>query len=149
MAQKAEEYGSHDKTFKAPGNGTIRVVDSSGTTLMEQLVEEGDIFRMCQTKDEPIQDWVKLGVTRARLTGSPSIFWLDPNRAHDAELIKKVDKYLPAHDTTGLEIRTMTTVDAIRYSMERARAGQDTISVTGNVLRDYLCLLYTSPSPRD
>lgn len=142
MAQKAEEYGSHDKTFKAPGNGTIRVVDSAGTTLMEQLVEEGDIFRMCQTKDEPIQDWVKLGVTRARLTGSPSIFWLDPNRAHDAELIKKVDKYLPAHDTTGLEIRTMTTVDAIRYSMERARAGQDTISVTGNVLRDYLTDLF-------
>ena len=142
MAQKAEEYGSHDKTFKAPGNGTIRVVDSAGTTLMEQLVEEGDIFRMCQTKDEPIQDWVKLGVTRARLTGSPSIFWLDPNRAHDAELIKKVDKYLPGHDTTGLEIRTMTTVDAIRYSMERARAGQDTISVTGNVLRDYLTDLF-------
>ncbi|GIS81892.1 MAG: hypothetical protein CM1200mP15_05240 [Dehalococcoidia bacterium] len=103
MAQKAEEYGSHDKTFKAPGNGTIRVVDSAGTTLMEQLVEEGDIFRMCQTKDEPIQDWVKLGVTRARLTGSPSIFWLDPNRAHDAELIKKVDKYLPGprHNWTG------------------------------------------------
>ena len=142
MAQKAEEYGSHDKTFKAPGNGTIRVVDSAGTTLMEQLVEEGDIFRMCQTKDEPIQDWVKLGVTRARLTGSPSIFWLDPNRAHDAELTTKVDKYLPAHDTTGLEIRTMTTVDAIRYSMERARAGQDTISVTGNVLRDYLTDLF-------
>ena len=142
MAQKAEEYGSHDKTFKAPGNGSIRVVDSSGTTLMEQMVEEGDIFRMCQTKDEPIQDWVKLGVNRARLTGSPSIFWLDENRAHDAELIKKVDKYLPAHDTTGLEIRTMSTVDAVRYSMERGRAGQDTISVTGNVLRDYLTDLF-------
>ena len=142
MAQKAEEYGSHDKTFKAPGNGSIRVVDSSGTTLMEQMVEEGDIFRMCQTKDEPIQDWVKLGVNRARLTGSPSIFWLDENRAHDAELIKKVDKYLPEHDTTGLEIRTMSTVDAVRYSMERGRAGQDTISVTGNVLRDYLTDLF-------
>ena len=142
MAQKAEEYGSHDKTFKAPGNGSIRVVGSSGTTLMEQMVEEGDIFRMCQTKDEPIQDWVKLGVNRARLTGSPSIFWLDENRAHDAELIKKVDKYLPEHDTTGLEIRTMSTVDAVRYSMERGRAGQDTISVTGNVLRDYLTDLF-------
>ncbi|MEC9309148.1 MAG: NADP-dependent isocitrate dehydrogenase [Chloroflexota bacterium] len=142
MAQKAEEYGSHDKTFKAPGNGTIRVVDESGTTLMEQIVEEGDIFRMCQTKDEPIQDWVKLGVTRARLTNSPSIFWLDQNRAHDAELIKKVNKYLPEHDTTGLEISTMSTVDAVRYSMERGRAGQDTISVTGNVLRDYLTDLF-------
>ena len=142
MAQKAEEYGSHDKTFRAPGNGTIRVVDASGTTLMEQLVEQGDIFRMCQTKDEPIQDWVKLGVTRARITGAPSIFWLDPNRAHDIELIKKVDKYLPEHNTSGLEIRTMTTVDAIKYSMERSRAGLDTISVTGNVLRDYLTDLF-------
>ncbi len=142
MAQKAEEYGSHDKTFRAPGNGTIRVVDASGTTLMEQLVEQGDIFRMCQTKDEPIQDWVKLGVTRARITGAPSIFWLDPNRAHDIELIKKVDKYLPEHDTSGLEIRIMTTVDAIKYSMERSRAGLDTISVTGNVLRDYLTDLF-------
>ena len=142
MAQKAEEYGSHDKTFRAPGNGTIRVVDASGTTLMEQLVEQGDIFRMCQTKDEPIQDWVKLGVTRARITGAPSIFWLDPNRAHDIELIKKVDKYLPEHDTADLEIRIMTTVDAIKYSMERSRAGLDTISVTGNVLRDYLTDLF-------
>ena len=142
MAQKAEEYGSHDKTFRAPGNGTIRVVDASGTTLMEQLVEQGDIFRMCQTKDEPIQDWVKLGVTRARITGAPSIFWLDPNRAHDIELIKKVDKYLPEHDTSGLEIRIMTTVDAIKYSMERSRAGLDTISVTGNALRDYLTDLF-------
>ena len=138
MAQRAEEYGSHDKTFASPGNGTIRVVDASGTTLMEQRVQEGDIFRMCQTKDEPIQDWVKLGVNRARITGSPAIFWLDPNRAHDIELIKKVDQYLPTHDTSGLEIRTMTTVDAIKYSMDRSRAGQDTISVTGNVLRDYL-----------
>jgi isocitrate dehydrogenase len=142
MAQKAEEYGSHDKTFASPGNGTIRVVDASGTTLMEQRVQEGDIFRMCQTKDEPIQDWVKLGVNRARITGSPAIFWLDPNRAHDVELIKKVDQYLPSHDTSGLEIRTMTTVDAIKYSMDRSRAGQDTISVTGNVLRDYLTDLF-------
>ena len=142
MAQKAEEYGSHDKTFKAPGNGTIRVVDSSGTTLMEQLVEEDDIFRMCQTLDEPIRDWVKLGVTRSRLTGSPSIFWLDQNRAHDAELIKKVDQYLLDHDTTGLDIRTMSTVDAVKFSMERSRASLDTISVTGNVLRDYLTDLF-------
>jgi len=142
MAQQAEEYGSHDKTFKAPGNGTIRVVDSSGTTLMEQLVEENDIFRMCQTKDAAIEDWVKLGVNRARITGSPAIFWLDPNRAHDAELIKKVDKYLPTHDTTGLDIRTMSTVDAVKYSMDRSRAGEDTISVTGNVLRDYLTDLF-------
>ena len=142
MAQKAEEYGSHDKTFKAPGNGTIRVVDASGTTLMEQLVEDDDIFRMCQTTDAAIQDWVKLGVNRARLTGSPSIFWLDPNRAHDAELIKKVNEYLPAHDTTGLEIRIMSTIDAMAYTMERSRAGEDTISVTGNVLRDYLTDLF-------
>ena len=142
MAQQAEEYGSHDKTFKAPGNGTIRVVDSSGTTLMEQLVEENDIFRMCQTKDAAIEDWVKLGVNRARITGSPAIFWLDPNRAHDAELIKKVDKYLPTHDTTGLDVRTMSTVDAVKYSMDRSRAGEDTISVTGNVLRDYLTDLF-------
>ena len=142
MAAQAEEYGSHDKTFKGPGNGTIRGVDASGTTLMEQRVEEGDIFRMCQTKDAAIQDWVKLGVNRARITGAPSIFWLDPNRAHDAELIKKVDKYLPTHDTEGLEIRTMPTVDAIRYTMARSRAGQDTISVTGNVLRDYLTDLF-------
>ena len=142
MAQQAEEYGSHDKTFKAPGNGTIRVVDDSGNTLMEQLVEEDDIFRMCQTKDTAIRDWVKLGVNRARITGSPSIFWLDSNRPHDIELIKKVDKYLPEHDTSGLEIRTMATVDAVKYTIERSRAGLDTISVTGNVLRDYLTDLF-------
>ena len=142
MAQAAEEYGSHDKTFEAPGNGTIRVVDASGATLMEQSVEEGDIFRMCQTKDAPIQDWVRLGVARARLTGHAAIFWLDPNRAHDAELIKKVDQYLPTHDTTGLDISTMSPIDAIRATMERSRAGQDTIAVTGNVLRDYLTDLF-------
>ncbi len=142
MAQAAEEYGSHDKTFKAPGNGTIRVVDASGATLMEQSVEEGDIFRMCQTKDAAIKDWVRLGVNRARITGTPSILWLDPNRAHDAELIKKVDQYLPTHDTTGLDIRAMTPIDAIKFSMERSRKGQDTISVTGNVLRDYLTDLF-------
>ena len=142
MAQKAEEYGSHDKTFRAPGNGTIRVVDQSGTVLMEQLVEQADIFRMCQTKDEAIQDWVKLGVNRARITGAPAIFWLDPLRGHDSELIKKVDKYLPDHDTSGLDIHTMTTVDAIKFSMKRSRAGEDTISVTGNILRDYLTDLF-------
>ena len=142
MAQAAEEYGSHDKTFTAPGNGTIRVVDASGAALMEQSVEEGDIFRMCQTKDAAIQDWVKLGVNRARLTGSPSILWLDPNRAHDAELIKKVDQYLPTYDTTGLDIRTLAPIDAMKFTIARSRAGQDTISVTGNVLRDYLTDLF-------
>ncbi len=142
MAQAAEEYGSHDKTFTAPGIGTIRVVDASGATLMEQRVEEGDIFRMCQTKDAAINDWVRLGVNRARVTGTPAIFWLDPNRAHDAELIKKVDQYLPTHDTTGLDIRTMTSIDAMKFTMARSRAGQDTISVTGNVLRDYLTDLF-------
>ena len=142
MAQAAEEYGSHDKTFTAPGNGTIRVVDGSGATLMEQSVGEGDIFRMCQTKDAAIKDWVRLGVNRARLTGTPAIFWLDKNRAHDAELIKKVEQYLPDHDTSGLDIRVMAPIDAIKASMERSRAGQDTISVTGNVLRDYLTDLF-------
>ena len=142
MAQAAEEYGSHDKTFKAPGNGAIRVVDAAGTTLMEQTVETDDIFRMCQTKDAAIEDWVKLGVNRARLTGTPAIFWLDPDRAHDAELIKKVEKYLPAHDTTGLDIRVMPTIDAMKATVKRSRAGQDTISVTGNVLRDYLTDLF-------
>ncbi len=142
MAQAAEEYGSHDKTFKAPGNGTIQVVDAAGTILMEQSVETDDIFRMCQTKDAAIEDWVKLGVNRARLTGNPAIFWLDPNRAHDAELIKKVEKYLPTHDTTGLDMRVMPTIDAMKATVERSRAGQDTISVTGNVLRDYLTDLF-------
>lgn len=142
MAQQAEEYGSHDKTFKAPGNGTIRVLDASGKTLMEQSVAEGDIFRMCQAKDVAVQDWVKLGVNRARATGSPAIFWLDPNRAHDAELIKKVNKYLPTHDTSGLDIRVMSTIDAMQATLERSRAGQDTIAVTGNVLRDYLTDLF-------
>ena len=142
MAQAAEEYGSHDKTFEAPGNGTIRVVDASGSTLMEQSVETGDIFRMCQTKDIPIQDWVKLGVTRSRLTGQAAIFWLDANRAHDAELIKKVEQYLPEYDTTGLEISTMPPVEAMKATIARSRAGQDTIAVTGNVLRDYLTDLF-------
>ena len=142
MAQAAEEYGSHDKTFKAPGSGIIRVVDALGAALMEQSVEEGDIFRMCQTKDAPIQDWVRLGVARARITGAPSVFWLDPNRPHDAELIKKVEQYLPAHDAAGLDIRIMSPVAAIKHTMARSRAGQDTIAVTGNVLRDYLTDLF-------
>jgi len=142
MAQKAEEYGSHDKTFTAQDNGSIRVLDASGATLMEQRVEEGDIFRMCQTTDAAIQDWVKLGVNRSRITGSPAIFWLDSNRAHDSELIKKVDQYLPNHDTSGLDVRTMQTVAAMEFTMERSRAGQDTISVTGNILRDYLTDLF-------
>ena len=142
MAQKAEEYGSHDKTFKAPGDGVIRVVDETGKTLLEQKVEEGDIFRACQTKDAPIQDWVKLAVTRARATGAPAIFWLDKNRAHDAQIIEKVNKYLKNHDTNGLDIRIMTPEDATRFSIERIRKGQDTISVTGNVLRDYLTDLF-------
>jgi isocitrate dehydrogenase len=142
MAQAAEEYGSHDKTFKAPGNGTIRVVDASGKTLLEHQVEEGDIWRMCQVKDAPIRDWVKLAVTRAKATGAPAIFWLDKTRAHDAQLITKVERYLKDHDTKGLDIRIMTPADATRLSLERIREGEDTISVTGNVLRDYLTDLF-------
>jgi len=142
MAQKAEEYGSHDKTFEAAGKGTIRVVDEAGATLLQQSVEIGDIFRMCQAKDAPIRDWVGLAVRRARASGSPAIFWLDERRGHDAQMIKKVNKYLPNHDTKGLEIRTMRPVDAIKFSLERVRRGEDTISVTGNVLRDYLTDLF-------
>jgi isocitrate dehydrogenase len=143
MAQQAEEYGSHDKTFVAPCAGTIRVVnDATGATLLEQKVEEGDIFRMCQAKDVPIRDWVKLAVTRARATGAPAVFWLDKNRAHDRQIIAKVEKYLLDHDTNGLEIKILAPVDAMRYSLERIRKGQDTISVTGNVLRDYLTDLF-------
>jgi len=142
MAQKAEEYGSHDKTFEAHADGTFRVVDASGSTLLEQNAEVGDIFRMCQAKDIPIQDWVKLAVKRARATGSPAIFWLDERRGHDAEIIKKVNKYLPDHDTTGLDIRIMKPQDAMKFSLERIRRGEDTISVTGNVLRDYLTDLF-------
>ena len=142
MAQAAEEYGSHDKTFKAPGNGTIRVVTTSGQTLLEHAVEEGDIWRMCQVKDAAIQDWVKLAVNRAKATGSPAVFWLDKSRAHDAELIKKVNKYLPNHDTKGLDIRIMSPAEATKLSLERIKEGKDTISVTGNVLRDYLTDLF-------
>jgi isocitrate dehydrogenase len=142
MAQKAEEYGSHDKTFEAPADGAIRVVDASGRTLLEQSVEAGDIFRMCQTKDAPIRNWVELAVTRARATGSPAIFWLDERRGHDTEIIRKVREYLPDHDTSGLDIRIMKPVDAMRFSLERIRRGEDTIAVTGNVLRDYLTDLF-------
>ncbi|MGF7025223.1 MULTISPECIES: NADP-dependent isocitrate dehydrogenase [Sphingobacterium] len=142
MAQKAEEYGSHDKTFQAAGNGTIRVVDAEGNVFMEQKVEEGDIFRMCQTKDAPIQDWVKLAVNRARLSETPAVFWLDKNRAHDREIIRKVEKYLPELDATGLDIRILSPIDATKFSLERIRKGEDTISVTGNVLRDYLTDLF-------
>ena len=142
MAQKAEEYGSHDKTFLISGNGTVRIVSASGETLLEHDVEEGDIWRGCQVKDLPIQDWVKLAVTRARATGWPTVFWLDKNRAHDAQLLKKLDRYLPEHDTTGLEIHIMSPVEATRFSVERMRNGKDTISVTGNVLRDYLTDLF-------
>jgi isocitrate dehydrogenase len=137
MAQAAEEYGSHDKTFQMSAEGKVVVSDASGAVLMEQAVEAGDIFRMCQTKDLPVQDWVKLAVNRARATGTPAIFWLDKNRAHDAKLIEKVNKYLPNHDTTGLDIRIMTPMEATQFSLERIVQGLDTISVTGNVLRDY------------
>ena len=142
MAQKAEEYGSHDKTFEAPVNGVIQVVDNDGKVLISQEVEEGDIFRMCQTKDAPIQDWVKLAVTRAKATKAPALFWLDENRAHDAQLIDKVNQYLPNHDTSGIDVQILTPVQAMRISLERIRKGEDTISVTGNVLRDYLTDLF-------
>ena len=142
MAQKAEEYGSHDKTFMPAGNGVIRVVDSDGRTLLEQQVSTGDIFRMCQTKNEPIRDWVKLAVARARASKTPAVFWLNPERAHDASIIAKVEAYLPDHDTTDLDIRILKPVDAMRFSLERIRRGEHTISVTGNVLRDYLTDLF-------
>jgi len=142
MAQKAEEYGSHDKTFKAPANGVVRVVNAAGAVLFEHKVEQGDIWRMCQTRDLPVQDWVKLAVVRARATSTPAVFWLDNKRAHDVELIKKVNVYLQNHNTEGLDIRIMSPVEAIRFSLDRIRDGKDTISVTGNVLRDYLTDLF-------
>ena len=142
MAQKAEEYGSHDKTFQIKTPGVVRVTDSNGNVLMEQKVEEGDIWRMCQAKDAPIRDWVKLAVNRARASNTPAVFWLDPKRSHDAEMIKKVETYLKDHDTSGLDIRIMAPVDAMKFTLERTRAGLDTISVTGNVLRDYLTDLF-------
>ena len=142
MAQKAEEYGSHDKTFKIPANGTVRVVDESGAVLMQHTVEEGDIWRGCQAKDLPIQDWVKLAVRRARATGAPAVFWLDKARAHDTQMIAKVNKYLKDHDTSGLDIQIMAPVDAMLFTCQRAKEGKDTITVTGNALRDYLTDLF-------
>jgi isocitrate dehydrogenase len=142
MAQKAEEYGSHDKTFEIAAPGTVRVVDTAGNVVLEQAVAAGDIFRMCQTKDLPIQDWVKLAVSRARATGNPTVFWLDEGREHDATLITKVKAYLAEHDTEGLDIRILSPVEATAFSLERIRRGEDTISVTGNVLRDYLTDLF-------
>jgi isocitrate dehydrogenase len=142
MAQKAEEYGSHDKTFEIPANGKVEVKDADGNILTSHKVEEGDIWRMCQVKDAPIQDWVKLAVNRAKDTGTPAVFWLDKNRAHDSELIKKVETYLPNHDTQGLDIHIMAPEEATQFSLERIKEGKDTISVTGNVLRDYLTDLF-------
>ncbi|MBZ0179464.1 MAG: NADP-dependent isocitrate dehydrogenase [Melioribacteraceae bacterium] len=142
MAKKAEEYGSHDKTFIAPNEGKVRIVKANGEVVLEQTVEKGDIFRACQTKDEAIKDWVKLAVNRAKASGSPAVFWLDENRGHDAEIIIKVNQYLPEHDTTGLEIKILKPVEAMKYTLERVRKGLDTISVTGNVLRDYLTDLF-------
>ncbi|MEU3353652.1 NADP-dependent isocitrate dehydrogenase [Streptomyces sp. NPDC037389] len=142
MAQKAEEYGSHDKTFEIPVTGTVRLVDQAGNVVLEQTVSAGDIFRACQTKDAPIKDWVKLAVTRARATGDPAVFWLDETRAHDANLIAKIERYLPEHDTEGLDIRVLSPVEATKLSVERIRRGENTISVTGNVLRDYLTDLF-------
>jgi isocitrate dehydrogenase len=142
MAQKAEEYGSHDKTFQIPTKGTVRVVDSSGKVLLQHDVEEGDIWRACQTKDAPIRDWVKLAVNRARATNTPAIFWLDKSRAHDAELIKKIETYLKEHDTAGVDIKILAPADACAFTLQRLKAGKDTISVTGNVLRDYLTDLF-------
>jgi len=142
MAQKAEEYGSHDKTFEATDKGKMKIVDFDGNVILERNVEKGDIFRGCQAKDIPIQDWIGLAVRRARATGVPAIFWLDENRAHDAQVIKKVKKYLPEHDTTGLEIKIMAPDDAMRFTLERVRKGLDTISVSGNAIRDYLTDLF-------
>ncbi|WP_328716328.1 NADP-dependent isocitrate dehydrogenase [Halomonas elongata] len=142
MAQKAEEYGSHDKTFQIPANGTVRVTDTAGEVLFEHEVEQSDIWRMCQTKDAPIKDWVKLAVSRARESDTPAVFWLDAQRAHDAQLIEKVETYLQEHDTSGLDIRIMAPMEAMQFSLERIRKGEDTISVTGNVLRDYLTDLF-------
>src|SRR5476649_2296446 len=142
MAQKAEEYGSHDKTFQIQADGVVKVTDDRGQVLLEQAVESGDIWRMCQAKDAPIQDWVKLAVNRARESNTPAIFWLDPQRAHDAQVIVKVRRYLQDHDLTGLDVQIMSPEDAIRFSIDRIRVGLDTISVTGNVLRDYLTDLF-------
>src|SRR5690606_21794856 len=137
-----EEYGSHDKTFRIPRDGTVQVIDAAGKVLLQHAVQAGDIWRMCQTRDLPVQDWVKLAVSRARISGTPAVFWLDPQRAHDAQLIAKVEHYLKDHDTKGLDIRIMAPEEAMRMTLSRARRALDTISVTGNVLRDYLTDLF-------
>jgi isocitrate dehydrogenase len=142
MAQKAEEYGSHDKTFEISSDGDVQVIDENDKILIEHKVEKGDIWRMCQTKDAPVQDWIKLAVSRARASNTPAIFWLNKNRAHDTELIKKVEKYLPNHDTTGLDIRILSPIEATNFTLKRVKKGKDTISVSGNVLRDYLTDLF-------
>jgi isocitrate dehydrogenase len=142
MAQAAEEYGSHDKTFEIPTAGTVQVVDGSGAVLLEHPVESGDVWRACQTKDAPVRNWVELAVSRARATGAPAVFWLDRSRAHDAEILKKVERYLPEHDTEGLQIEVLAPAEAAQLSLERIAKGEDTISVTGNVLRDYLTDLF-------
>ena len=142
MAQKAEEYGSHDKTFEIPNNGVVRVIDSLGNVLTDHVVEEGDIWRMCQTKDEPIKDWVKLAVNRAKATNWPAVFWLDSNRSHDAKIILKVNEYLKNHDTSGLDLKILSPYDACKFTLKRVKDGKNTISVTGNVLRDYLTDLF-------
>jgi isocitrate dehydrogenase len=142
MAQAAEEYGSHDKTFEIPTAGTVQVVDGSGAVLLEHPVEAGDVWRACQTKDAPVRNWVELAVSRARATGAPAVFWLDRSRAHDAEILKKVERYLPEHDTEGLQIEVLAPAEAAQLSLERIAKGEDTISVTGNVLRDYLTDLF-------
>ncbi|HSI69446.1 MAG TPA: NADP-dependent isocitrate dehydrogenase, partial [Gillisia sp.] len=142
MAQKAEEYGSHDKTFEIPAAGTMKVIDNEGKTIFEHKVEQGDIWRMCQTKDAPVQDWVKLAVTRAKASGMPAVFWLDKNRSHDAEIIKKVEKYLKDLDTSNIDLQILNTVEATEFTLQRVKEGKDTISVTGNVLRDYLTDLF-------
>src|SRR5690606_20032707 len=142
MAQAAEEYGSHDKTFQIAADGLVRVVAEDGTVLLEQNVAAGDIFRACQVKDAPIQDWVKLAVNRARVSNTPAVFWLDANRAHDAQLIQKVNVYLKDHDVSGLDIRILAPAEATQFTLDRIRKGEDTISVTGNVLRDYLTDLF-------
>jgi len=142
MAQKAEEYGSHDKTFEIAADGVVNVKDESGNVLMSHTVEQGDVWRMCQTKDAPIQDWVKLAVSRARATGVPTVFWLDESRGHDAQIINKVNTYLKDHDTEGLEVKVMSQVDACKFTLERIKRGEDTVGVTGNVMRDYLTDLF-------
>ena len=142
MAQKAEEYGSHDKTFEIKSNGSVRVIDKNNNVLIEHTVEAGDIWRMCQVKDAPIQDWIKLAVSRARATNNPTVFWLDEDRAHDAEIIKKVEMYLPNYNTSGLDIQILSPIKATKFTLNRIKAGKDTISVSGNVLRDYLTDLF-------